>query len=136
GFDDVLIELLKAPELEVRRSTVLAMGNVQSPRLLPHVIDALLNEATRTEAEQALANFGDAAFEALLERFEDVRTEQTVRWRIPAAMATCAPERALARLTAWLPNEPDGAVRFGILVVMERLIRLHPSLSVDRTALM
>jgi AAA family ATP:ADP antiporter len=136
GFDDVLIALLQASELEVRRCSVLAMGNVQSPRLLPHVIDALLDEATRAEAEQALANYGDAAFDALRQRFEDIHTEQTVRWRIPAAMALCAPERALARLTEWLPEEPDGAVRFGILVVMERLIRLHPSLSVDRTALM
>jgi ATP:ADP antiporter, AAA family len=136
GFDDVLIALVKTPEIEVRRCSVVAMGNVRSPRLLLHLIDALLDEATRSEAEQALANYGDAAFDALRERFEDTRTEQTVRWRIPAAMATCAPERALAGLTEWLPKEPDGAVRFGILVVMERLIRLHPSLSVDRTALM
>lgn len=136
GFDDVLIALLEAPELEVRRSSVVAMGNFRSPRLLPHLIDALLDEATRSEAEQALANSGDAAFDVLRERFEDTRSGQTLRWRIPAAMATCSPERALAGLTAWLPKEPDGAVRFGVLVVMERLIRLHPALSVDRTALM
>lgn len=136
GFDDVLIELLRASEIDVRRCSLQAMGNVSSPRLLPHLIDALLDEATRRDAEQALANYGDTALDALKARFEDTRTEQTLRWRIPAAMATCAPERALASLTEWLPREPDGAVRFGILVVMERLIRLHPSLSVDRTALM
>ncbi len=136
GFDDVLIELLRGSEIDVRRCSVQAMGNVASPALLPYLIDALLDEATRSEAEQALANYGDTAFDALKARFEDTRTEQTLRWRIPAAMATCAPERALASLTEWLPQEPDGAVRFGMLVVMERLIRLHPSLSVDRTALM
>ncbi len=136
GFDSELITLLGAPELEVRSACVQAMGNVASPALLPHLIDSLLDEATRHDAELALANYGDQAFEALRERFEDTQTEQTLRWRIPAAMATCSPVRALAGLTEWLPKEPDGAVRFGILVSMERLVRLHPSLSVDRTALM
>ena len=35
----------------------------------------------------------------------------------------------------WLPREPDGGVRFGILLVLERVVRQHPTLSVDRAAL-
>src|SRR6185369_15506177 len=35
----------------------------------------------------------------------------------------------------WLPNEPDGSVRFAILLVLERIIRQNPTLSVDRAAL-
>lgn len=135
GFDSVLVVLLAAPEIEVRRASVQAMGQVASPALLPQLIDALLDEATRSEAEQALAHHRDVAFDALRERFENMTTDGSLRWRIPPCMANCSPERALASLIEWLPKEPDGAVRFGILLVLERLARLHPTLAVDRAAL-
>jgi hypothetical protein len=50
-------------------------------------------------------------------------------------MALCSPEQALSTLIAWLPREPDGGVRFAILLVLERIMRQHPTLSVDRAAL-
>jgi ATP:ADP antiporter, AAA family len=135
GFDAVLVDLLAASEIEVRRASVQAMGKVASSGLLPHLIDCLLDEATRSEADQALAGHGDDAFDALRERFENTETVATLRWRIPPAMANCSPQRTLSTLTHWLSREPDGAVRFGILLVLERLVRLHPTLSVDRAAL-
>jgi ATP:ADP antiporter, AAA family len=135
GFDAILVALLAAPEIEVRVASVRAMGHVASSALLPHLIDALVDEATRSDVEQALASHGDEAFDALRERFENTKTDATLRWRIPPAMATCNAQRTLSTLTEWLPTEPDGAVRFGILLVLERLVRLHPTLSVDRAAL-
>jgi hypothetical protein len=73
--------------------------------------------------------------DALTERFQDRSTQHSLRWRIPAAMALCSPEQALSTLIDWLPREPDGGVRFGILLVLERVTRQHPTLSVDRAAL-
>ena len=134
-FDDVLVALLAAPEVEVRRAAVAAMGSVPSPALLPELVGALSDESTRADAEQALAAHGDAAFEILRERFEDTTTATNLRWRIPPAMAVCNAEQALSALLSWLPKEPDGSVRFGIILVLERLIRQHPNLSVDKGAL-
>ena len=134
-FDRVLIALLDAPEVEVQRASVKAMGEVASPRLLPHLVSALANEATRTDAEHALSNYGGSAFDALRERFEDTKTNTLLRWRIPPAMALCSPQEALTALSEWLAREPDGGVRFAMLLVLERLVRRHPSLSVNRAAL-
>lgn len=134
GFDRTLISLLQAPEAEVRRACVEAMGNVASESLLPHLVGALDDENTRSDAEQALANYGGSALEALNLRFRDLETHHSLRWRIPSAMALCSPEQTLSLLIEWLPHEPDGGVRFGILVVLERVVRQHPTLSVDRAA--
>ena len=134
GFDRTLIALLQAPEPEVRRATVQAMGNVASESLLPHLVSALGDETTRSDAEQALANYGGSALDALTERFRDLSTHHNLRWRIPSAMALCSPEQTLSLLVEWLPHEPDGGVRFGILLVLERVVRQHPTLSVDRAA--
>jgi HEAT repeat protein len=135
GFDHVLVRLLAADELEVRRAAVVAMGHVPSPALLPTLVDALAQEATRHDAELALAAHAGEAFEVLRARFEDTENDVGFRWRIPQAMALCSPDQALAALVAWLPKEPDGGVRFGILLVLERLMRQHPTLPLDRAAL-
>jgi AAA family ATP:ADP antiporter len=135
GFDHVLVALSAAPETEVRRAAVAAMGSVPSPALLPELVRALAHESTRGAAEHALAAHGREAFEVLREHLEDTTTGANLRWHIPAAMALCSPEPAIKWLLTWLPREPDGSVRFATLLVLERLVRQHPTLSVDRTAL-
>jgi len=135
GFDRALIALLQAAEPEVRRACVQAMGNLTSAPLLPQLVSALGDEPTRTEAERALLNYGGSALPALFERLQDLGTPHSLRWRIPAAMALCSPEQALTQLIEWLPREPHGSVRFAILLVLERVVRQHPTLAVDRAAL-
>jgi ATP:ADP antiporter, AAA family len=135
GFDRVLVALFANADAELRRASVRAMGNVASAGLLRHLVDALADEATRTEAEHALASYGGSAFEALRERFEDPSTDFALRWRIPPAMAACSAELAVHTLVDWLPHELDGGVRFGILLVLERVVRTHPLLAVDRAKL-
>jgi ATP:ADP antiporter, AAA family len=134
-FDHVLARLLSAPELEVRRAALVAASSVASPLLMPLLVRGLGDEATRSEAEQALAARGSAAFDALRQSFEDTSTKPSLRWRIPAAMALCSAERTLHTLLAWLPKEPDGGVRFGILIILERVVRQNPTLSVDKPTL-
>jgi AAA family ATP:ADP antiporter len=134
-FDYVLARLLSAPEVEVRRAALVAASRVTSSLLIPLLVRALADEATRSEAEQALAARGSAAFEALRESFEDSGTKPSLRWRIPAAMALCSAERTLKALLAWLPKEPDGGVRFAILIVLERLVRQNPTFSLDKPTL-
>ncbi|HEY0469609.1 MAG TPA: HEAT repeat domain-containing protein, partial [Polyangiaceae bacterium] len=135
GFERALIALMQGSEPEVRRAGVRAMGSLASATLLPHVVSALGDEATRPDAERALINYGGSAMDALTERFRDPSTAHHLRWRIPSAMALCSAEQTLTTLIDWLPREPDGAVRFAILLVLERTVRQHPTLSVDRGAL-
>jgi HEAT repeat protein len=135
GFEDVFAALLAAREPEVRLAAVTAMGSVPSGDVLPALVDALGDETTRGAAEHALAAHGDEAFDRLRARLEDPATEAGLRWRIPTAMAECRPEKAAPALLEWLPREPDGGVRFRIILVLERILRQHPNLSVDRAAL-
>jgi len=135
GFERALIGLMSSPEAQVRRAGVQAMGQLASANLLPPIVVALGDEGTRAEAERALLNFGGSALPALLERFRDASTAHNLRWRIPTAMALCSPQEALDALIDWLPREPDGRVRFAILLVLERIVQQHPTLSVDRAAL-
>src|SRR5262249_31539506 len=130
-----LIELSSANEPEVRRAAITAMGGVGADALLPALITALADEATRSEAETALAARPEAAFPALRAQFEQTDQPAPLRWRIPRAMARCSPSDALAALVAWLPHEPHGGIRYTLLLVLERLVRQHPTLAVDRAAL-
>lgn len=134
-FEHVLARLLSAREVEVRRAALIAASSVASSLLMPLLVRALADEATRSEAEQALAVRGSAAFDALRESFEDTGTKPSLRWRIPAAMALCSAERTLKTLLAWLPKEPDGGVRFCILLTLERVVRQNPTFSLDRPTL-
>jgi ATP:ADP antiporter, AAA family len=131
-FAHVLARLLDAPEVEIRRTALVAASRITSPLLMPLLVRALADEATRSQAEQALAVRGSAAFDALRDTFEDTGTKSSLRWRIPAAMALCSAERTLKTLLAWLPKEPDGGVRFGMLIVLERVVRQNPTLSLDK----
>jgi len=135
GFDGVLIQLGAAKEPQVRLAAVVAMGQIASPALLPALVDALAEEVTRHDAEGALAMQAGAACDVLRKRFEDTATDGTLRWRLPRAIALCSPERAVPALVSWLSDEPNGAMRFGILLELERLLRAHPHLPLDRAAL-
>jgi hypothetical protein len=135
GFDQVLRALLATHDSQVRCAAVTAMGAVRSPPLLADLAGALADEDTRTTAEHALASRGAEAFDVLRTRLEDTATKGSLRWRIPAAMALCQPEKTMTTLLAWLPAERDGTVRFGIILVLERLARRYPTLKVDKGVL-
>ncbi|HEX4339514.1 MAG TPA: Npt1/Npt2 family nucleotide transporter [Polyangiaceae bacterium] len=135
GFESVLWALSSSREPETRRAAIAAMGQVGSAALMPVAVAALTDESSRAEAEKVLANNGVEAFRALLERFEDRRTDPALRWRIPPAMALASPEQALTALLDLLPREANGKVRFQLIRTLERLVRQHPTLPVNRASL-
>jgi ATP:ADP antiporter, AAA family len=135
GFDAILSALSGAEQPEVRRAAIAAMGLVGSDALVPIAVAALADESSRAEAERVLAGMGANAFGALFECFRDTRADPAFRWRIPPAMALASPTQAIAGLLEWLPHEADGKVRFQIIRTLERLVRQHPTLPVDRPSL-
>jgi ATP/ADP translocase/HEAT repeat protein len=135
GFDDVLGALAGAAEPAVRRAAISAIGRVDSPVLLPLAVEALTDDVTRAGAEHVLAQRGSVAFDVLVQTFADPKTDEELRWRIPPAMAQCSPEPAIAVLIERLPRETAGKVRFQIIRTLERLVRRHPAVPLDRSAL-
>jgi AAA family ATP:ADP antiporter len=135
GFDDILGALARAEASDVRRAAIAAVERLQSSSLLSLAVTALVDDSTRREAERVLATKGAEAFDALITRLEDTSTDPALRWRIPPAMAVSSPDRALPALLERLPREEDGKVRFQVIRTLERLVRQHPTLPVDRSAL-
>jgi ATP:ADP antiporter, AAA family len=144
GFLPALLTLSHAKEFEVRRAALTAMCEVCSVAdgdseraglVLSTLVQALAEEATRPLALRLLAMRGEPAFSELAARLEDRTSDTRLRWRLPRAMGECNPGRATSALLAWLPRESDGSVRYQIVRELERLLRLDPTLSVDRSAL-
>lgn len=135
SFDDALITLAGAAELEVRLAAITAMGRIRSTKLLPVIIDALVHEETRRTAQRVLQEHGTEGFSVLRDHFENVTLAAGLRWHIPSAMALCSPERTMQRLLVWLPTEPDGSIRYQIVRTLDRLIKKYPELEVARAPL-
>lgn len=135
GYDDVLITLSRANEREVRCAAVDAMGRLLREAFLPALIERLGEERTRPNAEKAITNYGDIALPALIQALETTDAVTTLRWRLPHAMALLSPQPAATALLSWLPNEPEGSVRFQIIRALERLVRRTPELPLDAKVL-
>jgi AAA family ATP:ADP antiporter len=135
GCDDIVTALARADEPEVRRAAIAAVERLSSSSLLSVAVAALADDATRTEAERVIAKKGVEAFDALVECLRDTNADPALRWRIPPAMGVSDPDRAMTVLLDCLPREEDGKVRFQMIRTLERLVRQHPTLPVDRSAL-
>ncbi|AKU97676.1 transporter, putative [Labilithrix luteola] len=135
GFDDVLVGLSADRVVDVRRAAVAAMTRLVRPVFVPALIERLSEEATRTEAHEALAAHGPAALDGLRRALEAADTAPTLRWRIPHAMTFFEPNAAGDALLRWLPKEGDGGVRFQIIRALERLVRRTPELPLDKITL-
>jgi AAA family ATP:ADP antiporter len=134
GFTEVLVSLASDDIVDVRLAAFGAMSRVLDTAFVPALIDGLAREATRAQAERALAHYGTdglSALSSVLERPEN----SALRWRIPHAMSCFDPELAASGLLARLPEESDGRVRYQIICALERLVRRNPALPLDRRLL-
>ena len=135
GFDDTLLELAASSDAAVRRAAARAIGTSDTPALLPTLVELLADESTRPTAQAELAKLGPAGVEALVDALEDEELSRNLRWRLPAAIAQCAPKTAGTILLERVVRERDGLVRYGCVQALERLARRDPELAFDRELL-
>jgi hypothetical protein len=131
-FGLALMELASASDREVRLVAVEAMGVLQVPSFLPCLIERLREETTRPAAGRALLRYGEEGLSALLLALQK---RDGARSRIPEAISRFDAEPAAEGLIAWLPQEPEGGVRYRILLALERIARRNPRIAFDRVAL-
>jgi AAA family ATP:ADP antiporter len=134
-FDQVLVELSAAPDVEVRLAAIRAMTEHTSTSFLPSLLKALGDEQTRSAARHALVGYGTSGFEAVLAALRDVTQPQTLRWELPRALSLFEPEPAARALLTLLTSEPEGMVRYRIIRALETLVARHPTVNLDRAAL-
>ena len=135
GLLKVLAALAAAPEARVRMAAARAVARIQSPELLPTLVDLLGDERTRSISRAALPAHGDEALAALERVLEDGDYRREVRCEVPRALALFDPQRAASILVASLPRERTGMVRYRIIRSLETIIANHPEVSLDRQAL-
>jgi ATP:ADP antiporter, AAA family len=127
----VFADLARAPEAEVRVATARAIARLHMPELMPTLVELLGDERARPIARGALAAHGDAAFVELERVLADSDGRREVRCEVPRAMVLLDPQRAAVVLTAALPHEGNGMVRYRAIRALERLISEHPDIRLD-----
>jgi len=135
GFDDVLTDLARADEREVRVAAARAMGRMKHPETLPTLVTLLASEDTRPIARESILAFGDQGLAALGHALKDRKALRLVRWQLPKSIGRFDADKAADVLLRNLPDEFDGMVRYRSIRTLERIIAQHPMLRLDRATL-
>lgn len=135
SFDDELIQLLYSTDEDVRRAALSAMRRIRSDSFLVPIRDLLADRPLRSDAIDALVEFGDEALNALSEWLSDLSLPNTVRWQIPRAIAAFRSEKAAEILVQSLPEEDDGMMRYRAIRELELLRLQDPKLSLNKEVL-
>lgn len=131
AFDPIVMRLAAAPELEVRREAVAAMGHVGSTAFLPTLISLLGQRDLREHVRAALASVGPTALAHLERSLDDEAVPHAVARHVPRAIADFGSARAAEILLRRLTAEADGMIRFKILRALGRLRACHPEVPLD-----
>lgn len=109
GVVALLIEQLRAEDLETRQAAAVALGRIGDRRATPALVAALEDRELAVVAAGALARVGDsAAFEPLVRLLGD--REPAIRQAAVAALNSIGDPRMPARVSALLAD-PDRTVR-------------------------
>ena len=134
GPIDVRVALLQVtsdPELVRRlaassdpsllRAASQAIRRLGDPALVPLLVDRLGVGSARHAMRETLVGFGAAAVDALERALEDPATELATRRHLPRTLSRIPTARSVAILARNLGRQPDGVVRYKILLGLGRL---------------
>ena len=111
---DLLIAQLKAEDLEVRRSAVVALGRIGDPAATSALVNTLSDESLAIEAANSLGQIGDAAaVDGLLTliRNKDAAVRQTAVSALNAVIPSSMSKRIIPLLHDPDPNVRESAVK-------------------------
>ncbi|MFS8065271.1 MAG: HEAT repeat domain-containing protein, partial [Byssovorax sp.] len=99
----------------------MAMAKIKAPEMIPALIKRLDRREGRASVRQALVLQGDAAFDALLQAFDDPETPKRRRFHLPRTIARFGTQRAVDMLTNIIVKDREGFVRYKALRGLGRL---------------
>ncbi len=130
-LEPVLVALVGATEVEVRKAATRALGALRTPTAAAAVVPLLADEGCKRLARAALVEAEDIGFAAAHAAFADVDTEKPVRWELPRTLAQIDPDRGARALMDTLATEPDGMVRYRALGALIWIKRYRPDIRLD-----
>jgi ATP:ADP antiporter, AAA family len=135
GFGEVMAALSEAPEIEVKKAAIRAMGEMHSIESLPVLIRMLEHEPCRAAVNTELKRFGEAGFEAAVAAFRSTDTSARVRRELPRALTQFERPTCAQILLSRLVEEPDGFIRYRIIRSLEQLVDQDPTIVLDAATL-
>lgn len=132
---EMLIRLTRVAEATVRIAAARAIVVLRDDRLVFALVPLLAEEATRTEAEGALASFGEVGLRALAAALADRSLGNAVLWHVPKAIRRFDPACSTPVLVQGLRAASDGMVRYQIIRALEQTVAQNPDVTLDRALL-
>lgn len=122
---------LDDPESSVRTIAAQSAAMVRAPDLREKLVSCLEDRSLRTEAQKALAAYGEDIIPFLSERLNARRLPVSLRVHIPKVMRFIGTEEAISAML--FSNVHDDAfLRYVIVRALDRLRRQRPELRFDR----
>ena len=134
-FRPLLVPLMHDPDIEVAREAIRSVRatNPIDALFIPGLVALLGHRVLKSAARDALVSYGDGAIEPLAYFLRDRHENIWVRRHIPATLAGFPTQRSVAVLLESM-DDPDGFLRYKIVVAVEKLRREHPELGFRRDA--
>ncbi|PYU25725.1 MAG: hypothetical protein DMG32_11480 [Acidobacteria bacterium] len=122
-----LSELLRHPNLGVVEQALMSAGKIRVGEFLPLIIESLREPRLLGAARVALAQYGDEAVGALVDRLNDQETPTSVRKRIPAALARIGTVKSAAALAGGIVQS-DPELRYEVIKALNKIHTRDPAL--------
>lgn len=119
NFYQPLLKLIRDPAWEVRKSALVAAGQVKNLNLVPLLVENLSDLSVREAAASALVRFGEGIIPKLEELFVEASAKHETRIRITQICGRIGGAEAANMLSRHL-DFPNESVRNHILVALAR----------------
>ncbi len=129
-FRPLLVPLFHDADFDVAREAIRsarAMGPSDT-LFVPALVSLLGHRVLKTAARDTLVSYGDEVLDTLAHFLKDRDEHVWVRRHIPTVLALLPTQRSMNVLLATL-EDPDGFLRYKVVVAMEKLRRDHPELT-------
>lgn len=132
SLDHIVATLAADTDLQVRQAAITALGSLATPTAANALVALLAEETVQERARAALTQSPKVSFAALAAALADRSRAPSVRWALPRALASVDPHAAATLLLEDLRTEPDGMVRYRILVTLGAILERVPHLVLER----
>ncbi len=129
-FRPLLIPLFHDADTDVAREAIRSARSTGPIDMLfvPALVSLLGDRTLKSAARDALVSYGDAVLPPLAHFLSDRSEHEWVRRHIPSVLALIPTQGSMDVLVNAL-DEPDGFLRYKVVVAIEKLRRDHPELS-------
>jgi AAA family ATP:ADP antiporter len=131
-FEDVVGQLIEAPEVEVAREAIGAAERLGLGRFAACLVSRLPEPELRDDASTALTSLGASVVGSLREALSDPEIPVAARREIPSVLVGIGSHAAAAALVDNV-LEPDTALRYRIVTALNAFLRKEPELPIDRS---